>query len=48
MYRLLSPAHIHGLQVLIKEVEEHVKHTALGAIRSLTGDNVSVLSLVTM
>ena len=40
MYKLLKPIH-GGLGVLIQEVEGHIKHTVLEAVKSLKYDNVS-------
>lgn len=39
MYKLLKPIH-GGLQLLIQEVEEHIKSVGLEAVKNLKGDNV--------
>lgn len=39
LYTLLKPIN-NGLNVLIQEVESHIKRTGLGAVQNLTGDNI--------
>ena len=44
MYRLLNPIQ-NGLCVLIQEVEDHIKHTGLDAVKALkSGEKVDKVS----
>lgn len=43
MYTLLKPIH-GGLGLLVQEVENHIKATALDAVKRLKGDNVCIQS----
>ena len=43
MYTLLKPTH-GGLNLLVQEVEEHIKTVGLEAVNNLKGDSISVSS----
>ena len=45
MYNLLSPIH-NGLSVLVKELEEFIKQTAVDTVRPLLANSVCLLSTI--
>lgn len=47
MYKLLGPIH-HGLAVLVQEMEDYIRQTALDAVRPLLNSNLSTQFVETM